>query len=173
MKLCPNCNKEVPNGNTYCNRSCSASYNNKLKPKRKRKGESFNCLTCMKVIERRPCQVKNGHTKYCSVRCMHDHRKAENLKTNTELFNNGELSYRSTLRKFILNRDGYQCQICKLSEWREKPIPLWLDHIDGNASNNTPTNLRLVCLNCDAQGSTFGNKNHGNGRRSLGLKPWA
>jgi len=39
-----------------------------------------------------------------------------------------------------------------------------MDHIDGNADNNSLDNFRLVCGNCDMQLPTYKNKNKGNGR---------
>jgi hypothetical protein len=45
-----------------------------------------------------------------------------------------------------------------------------LDHIDGDASNNSPTNFRLVCPNCDTQLPTYKAKNTGNGRATKGMK---
>jgi hypothetical protein len=35
--------------------------------------------------------------------------------------------------------------------WKGVPIKLILDHVDGNARNNHPENLRLVCPNCGVQ----------------------
>ena len=45
-----------------------------------------------------------------------------------------------------------------------QPITLHSDHIDGNAANNVPENLRLICPNCHAQTPTYKNKNRGTGR---------
>ena len=42
------------------------------------------------------------------------------------------------------------CEECKLSEWRGKPIPLEIHHINGNNTDNTLTNLKLLCPNCHA-----------------------
>lgn len=43
-------------------------------------------------------------------------------------------------------------------------IPIVLDHINGDSTNWTLYNLRLICPNCDAQTNTYKGKNIGNGR---------
>ena len=45
--------------------------------------------------------------------------------------------------------------------WNGKPLPLILDHVNGNPRNNTPGNLRFLCANCDSQLPTRGGKNIG------------
>lgn len=45
--------------------------------------------------------------------------------------------------------------------WLGKPLPLILDHINGNRLDNSPKNLRYLCPNCDSQLSTRGGKNRG------------
>lgn len=45
--------------------------------------------------------------------------------------------------------------------WVGKPLPLILDHANGNNLDNSPKNLRYVCPNCDAQLSTRGGANRG------------
>lgn len=37
------------------------------------------------------------------------------------------------------------------TEWLGQPIPLELEHRDGNSSNNELENLELLCPNCHAQ----------------------
>ncbi len=45
--------------------------------------------------------------------------------------------------------------------WLGQPLPLILDHINGNCLDNNPRNLRYLCPNCDSQLSTRGGKNRG------------
>jgi hypothetical protein len=42
------------------------------------------------------------------------------------------------------------CDLCGRDEWMGRPIPLELDHINGNRDDNTLENLRLLCPNCHA-----------------------
>lgn len=60
---------------------------------------------------------------------------------------------KSSVLKQKLIRDGikkYKCEICGLSEWQGKPIPLELHHIDCNHFNNNLDNLQILCPNCHA-----------------------
>ena len=63
---------------------------------------------------------------------------------------------RPALRKYLAMMNGYKCAVCNLSEWRNQELVLIVDHIDGNAGNNKPDNLRLLCPNCNSQTTTFG-----------------
>jgi len=53
----------------------------------------------------------------------------------------------------------HACNNCELTEWNDQPIPLELEHKDGNHHNNLLNNLELLCPNCHAQTSTYRGKN--------------
>jgi hypothetical protein len=69
------------------------------------------------------------------------------------------------LRKRLLKEGvfDYMCSDCGSKTWKKQPIPLELDHIDGNNNNNRLSNLRLLCPNCHALTPTY------RGRNSKGL----
>lgn len=72
-----------------------------------------------------------------------------------------------TAKKSIIEKHGYYCQLCNLSDWLDRPISLELDHIDGNHFNDDETNLRLLCPNCHSQTDTFRGRNINKGKTSV------
>lgn len=68
-------------------------------------------------------------------------------------------SYR--LKSFLMRAQVFehQCSSCGLTTWLDNPIPLELDHIDGDNTNNELSNLRLLCPNCHALTPTYRGKN--------------
>lgn len=132
-----------------------------------------NCKNCNKEFDFSPHQ-KTG--KYCSITCTKAGRLKEKIALREQRYNDwlagkdvGIKNPRKLIREFLIRRDGYKCSCCGIDTWNGKDITLWTDHIDGNATNNHPSNFRLICPNCDSQSETFGAKNYGNGRKSRGL----
>jgi len=65
------------------------------------------------------------------------------------------------LRTRLLNEGVKErkCEICNLTEWNGNPIPLEVNHIDGNRHNHILENLEILCPNCHAQTDTYRGKN--------------
>ena len=163
-KNCNNCGTEMWHSPSIikrihsCSTKCRHEYKQLTKILRKNK-----CLNCRQLT---------NNKKYCNNKCQAA-LQTSNLDKECEAhYLIGKISNRNRLKKLLLQQYGHCCSICSTTNWRDKPVTLWVDHIDGNAGNNLPSNLRLVCPNCDTQGTTWGNRNTGLGRRSRGLKPW-
>lgn len=159
---CKHCGKSFSKNDyrqKFCSKSCSASYSNSRRLKKQYVESGKLCLTCTTPL-------KKYQTKFCSSKCDGQFRKNE---TEKKLINGISVST-SKLRSYLISTIGYKCEICKGTEWFGKPMPVTMDHIDGNASNNNLDNLRLICPNCDRFTPTFGYRNKGNGRQSRGIK---
>lgn len=64
----------------------------------------------------------------------------------------------------LLVREGAlvaRCAHCELVEWQGEPVPLELDHINGDRYDNRPENLQLLCPNCHALTPTYRGRNIG------------
>ncbi|HWH29601.1 MAG TPA: HNH endonuclease signature motif containing protein [Mycobacteriales bacterium] len=60
-----------------------------------------------------------------------------------------------------------RCAECGREEWNGKPIPLELDHVNGDRPDNRLENLRLLCPNCHAQTPTWRGRNIGRGMQAF------
>ncbi|MEA3056309.1 MAG: hypothetical protein QOD30_1741 [Actinomycetota bacterium] len=54
-----------------------------------------------------------------------------------------------------------RCQHCGRAQWRCRPIPLELDHVNGDPTDNRFENLRVLCPNCHALTDTYCGRNRG------------
>ena len=119
---------------------------------------------------RAPCRncgtpTSRPSTIYCSNQCQKDFEhsvRREQVQATGDLRSGFQGVLAS--KRFLVKEDGHRCSICSRTEWEGKPIPLVMDHIDGNAENWMRDNLRLVCGNCDMQLPTYKSLNRGKGR---------
>jgi len=167
-KRCKQCEKIIPyekRKTTFCNKSCSAIFNNIRgknllngdKPIFENIGYETTCAYCGSIVKRTR-KIKVGVNIFCS----HEHQNLYYTKYKIE---EKQHIKPSTLRHYLIETRGYKCEECKLTEWMGKPIPLDSHHIDGDSKNNDPSNLKLLCKNCHGQTDNYGAKNIGKGTR--------
>jgi hypothetical protein len=92
------------------------------------------------------------------IKCGHGYIPSQQYLTNDGIH------IQSHRLKIKLIRDGvkeHKCEICNNSEWMGLPIPIELDHINGDHYDNRLCNIRIVCPNCHAQTPTHAGKNVG------------
>lgn len=162
-KQCPNCKIAIPfdkRFNKFCSRSCSTTVNNV--------GVCRNGATSTKTCLQCGLPISSNNKTYCNRKCHADHKwcmAKEAIESGEYMDSVGENAIRSKIKRYLIERNGHQCEICNTTTWMGNPIPLVCDHIDGNADNNDLTNFRIVCGNCDMQLPTYKSKNRGNGRK--------
>lgn len=174
---CSHCHVDLvyaSRNNKFCSKSCAASHNNRGI---NRHGGNQNAVTesvIEPVIINKPTTVNlcgfcksviDAHKSYCNLTCVAAHKTK--LIIDAWLSNpKGILSLTRTIRTHLIKTSGSKCSLCGWG--RENPhthtLPLVIDHIDGNAENNHPDNLRVLCPNCDSLTSTYKGANRGNGR---------
>ena len=103
--------------------------------------------------------------KYCSTQCQCSH----DFAMRSALLEAG--LYPSALapkwlKKYLIRKLGEKCSKCA---WAERhpttgKVPIEVEHIDGNADNNSLENLTLLCPNCHSLTLFFRNLNRGRGR---------
>ena len=119
------------------------------------------CNKCGKQIR------SDNKTGFCQT-CLIQHRREEKIKSWLETGSTGftvDTTIRGVIRDYIFEQQNGKCAICGMNNmWNGTELNFVLDHIDGDASNSSRDNLRLVCPNCDSQLPTFKSRNKNSAR---------
>ena len=117
---------------------------------------------------------KSIKTKRARLRGDYDHLNMSSINNDKDKIDKGTQTFLSnyenrkgeghlhswdTMRKYHFIKQDHTCEVCGLSEWLGKEIPLELHHIDGKRNNNEDNNLQVVCPNCHSQTDNFCGKN--------------
>ena len=165
-KVCLTCGTPLlgkKRNNTYCSHSCSASRPNPTRTANNaaRRGPLGNCLEC-------GTGLRSAASMYCSNACQAEHsykqRVAQWLAGRLDLSTVAGCSV--TARRYLLEEAGHKCSKCgwaQVNPATERP-PLEINHIDGNSSNNSRSNLEVLCPNCHSLTPNYRALNDESGR---------
>jgi Zn finger protein HypA/HybF involved in hydrogenase expression len=138
----------------FCSSSCSSSFNNRGK-NRHNTNITKLCRHCSA-----PFTTTIHKNKIYCKQCISNKIPSQNRR----VVNLDNALTDSTRKKILIDIYGKKCSICLNDTWLNGPIPIEIDHVDGNSDNNSQNNLRLICPNCHATTMTYKGKNKGNGR---------
>ena len=111
--------------------------------------------------------------KYCSNKCQRSYEQ----KVWEKKWLSGEVSGFSKtdywgnipdrIRTYLFNKYDSKCSKCGWGEVNPFTgrVPLEVEHIDGDFTNNRPENVTLLCPNCHSLTATYRGANFGKGRR--------
>ena len=153
-KICPWCSNNLPyekRHNKYCNHSCAASRNNQGLI---RNGLAITLRQCLF------CNQETKNKKCCSHLCSNRYQREKNAQN--AFIGCGP----QQVRHYLIDTRGHKCERCNRKTWQEQDIPIEVEHVNGNHTDNQLGNLKLLCMNCHGLTPTFRAKNKGNGRHS-------
>lgn len=123
----------------------------------------MKCLNCGKELNSR-------QHKYCSNTCQAEHQYnqwIQRWQSGEELGVRGQLVSKH-IKRYLFNKYKNSCARCGWNQVNPFTgnLPLEIEHIDGNYTNNKEDNLILLCQNCHSLTATYKGANRGHGRTS-------
>jgi hypothetical protein len=116
---------------------------------------------CVAVREKSSSGLQKAHSegKFATIdRSISGTKISDTLKQfhqtrmNEVSFEQGSIAVK---RKRIFDEQNGACLWCSLTHWKDLQIMLEIDHINGDHSDNSRHNLRLLCPNCHSQTTTW------------------
>lgn len=169
-KLCKQCGKPISyedRRKDFCDRSCSAKYNNYKRAKQHclDPNEKYFCLNCGKEL----AYSHSSRMKFCDVNCQQEYRYKQYIdrwKKGEETGTVGKYDVSNYIRRYLFDKYNSSCQLCGWNKVNPKSgkVPLQIHHIDGNCLNNKEENLQLLCPNCHSLTETYGSLNQESSR---------
>lgn len=150
--ICENCSV-IHNGKygsgRFCSSKCSRSYSTKINREEINKKVS---RTLKNNYQDKEFKIKMQNRKYNTKPAQ---EKIKDIYLDLLLNGNWNDIPLTIKKKRVLLEQENKCSICSINNWRDKPITLHFDHIDGNNKNNLRENVRYICPNCHSQTETY------------------
>ena len=110
-----------------------------------------------------------GRGKTCSLKCSNDLKRAEKVSLWLEGKHDGMRGSTQTasfIKQYLRDTRGDKCEKCGWNEVHPSTgnVPIELNHIDGDFTNNKIENLEIICPNCHSLTRSYRALNMGNGR---------
>lgn len=142
--LCNNCKLKLiyeKRHNKFCSSSCSAVKNNSIIRK------YIVCRNCSKKL------IKYQE-QYCSKDCKSFHKKQIQIE---EYLNDSKSKSHDWIKGYLISIRGNKCEYCNWAEINPITgrVPIEMDHINGDNTDNRIENLRILCPNCHSLTPTF------------------
>lgn len=120
------------------------------------------CLKCSS-------ELIGNFQKFCNNKCQNDYQRMEKVNIWLEGKHSGMRGKTATanwIKWFLIKERDEKCERCGWCEKNEYTgnIPIELEHIDGDFTNNKIENLKLLCPNCHSLTSTYKGANKKKGR---------
>jgi Zn finger protein HypA/HybF involved in hydrogenase expression len=123
----------------------------------------FSSLQCMKKLKIHLEKINIDYSKLSYPKKIKYHKS---IDLKEILVEDSMYSYMNGLKKKLINEIGWkwECSGCNKTTYSNNwvfnvPIPLEIDHINGNHSDNRIENLRFLCPNCHYFTETYKGRN--------------
>ena len=122
---------------------------------------TYHCINCNE--ER--IKGKNSFGKYCDNACQGAYQTAQKVSLWLSGIEKGWSGKTRQLcqyvKKYLKETRGTECSMCGWDGVHpaDGASLTEIDHIDGDAENCTPENLRIICPNCHSMTDTFRARN--------------
>lgn len=132
--------------------------------------EHFNKGVSEKLHPCLQCGKLTTNEKFCSHNCQQKYNYEKWIsewKEGKRTGIVGDYQIAEPLREYIFRKYNHRCARCGWSEINPytRTLPLEVEHIDGDYTNNSEENLILLCPNCHSLTATYKGANKGHGRK--------